>query len=41
MFVLFLLIKMTDSVDKLEKLYVSKVLRLHGVLVSIVSDRDP
>jgi len=41
MFVLFLPIKITDSVDKLEKLYVSEVLRLHGVLVSIISDRDP
>lgn len=41
MFVLFLPIKIIDSVDKLGKLYVSEVLTLHGVLVSIVSDRDP
>jgi hypothetical protein len=33
--------KMTDSVDKLAKLYVNEVIRLHGVLISIISDRDP
>uniref|UniRef100_A0A6N2KN05 Integrase catalytic domain-containing protein n=1 Tax=Salix viminalis TaxID=40686 RepID=A0A6N2KN05_SALVM len=38
---LFLPIKMTDSVDKLAKIYISEVVRLHGILVSIVSDRDP
>jgi hypothetical protein len=38
---LFLLMKMTDSVDKLAKLYVNEVIRLHGVPVSIISDRDP
>ena len=38
---LFLPMKMTDSVDKLTKLYVSKIIRLHGVPVSIISDRDP
>ncbi|KAL9344751.1 hypothetical protein Peur_062426 [Populus x canadensis] len=32
---------MTDSVDKLAKLYVNEVIRLHGVPVSIISDRDP
>ncbi|XP_052303229.1 uncharacterized protein LOC127904316 [Populus trichocarpa] len=31
----------TDSVDKLAKLYVNEVIRLHGVPVSIISDRDP
>jgi hypothetical protein len=41
MFALFLPIKMTDSVDKLGKLYVSEVLTLHGVIVFIVSNRDP
>jgi hypothetical protein len=40
-YMLFLSIKMTDSVDKLAKLYVNKVVRLHGVPVSIVSNRDP
>jgi transposase InsO family protein len=38
---LFLPMKMTDSMEKLEKLYVNKVVRLHGVPVSIVSDQDP
>jgi hypothetical protein len=32
---------MTDPVDKLAKIYVNEVVRLHGVPVSIVSDRDP
>jgi hypothetical protein len=38
---LFLPIKMTDLVDKLAKIYINEVVRLHGILVSIVSDRDP
>jgi hypothetical protein len=38
---LFLAMKMTDSVEKLAKLYMDEVVRLHGVPVSIVSDRDP
>jgi hypothetical protein len=38
---LFLPMKMTDSVDKVAKLYVNEVIRLHGVPVSIISDRDP
>ena len=33
--------KMTDSVDKLAKLYVNEVIRLHGVPMSIISNRDP
>ena len=38
---LFLPMKMTDSVYKLAKLYVNEVIRLHGVPISIISDRDP
>jgi len=38
---LFLPTKMTDPVDKLARLYVNEVVRLHGVPLSIVSDRDP
>jgi hypothetical protein len=38
---MFLPKKMTDLVDKLAKLYVSEVVRFHGVLVSIILDRDP
>jgi hypothetical protein len=37
-FILFLLIKMMNFMDKLAKLYVNKVIRLHGVLISIVLD---
>ena len=37
---LFLPIRMMDSVDRLAKLYVNEVIRLYGVLISIVSDRD-
>jgi hypothetical protein len=37
---LFLLIKMTDLVDKLAKIYINKVVWLHGIPISIVSDRD-
>jgi len=40
-FALFFPMKMIDSVDKLAKLYVNEVIRLHGVLVLIVLDRDP
>jgi hypothetical protein len=38
---LFLPMKKTDSVDKLAKLYINEVIRLHGVPVSIISDWDP
>jgi hypothetical protein len=37
----FLAIKITDTLDKLAELYVREIVRLHGVPVSIVSDRDP
>jgi hypothetical protein len=38
---LFLPIKMTDSVDKIAKMYINDAVRLHGIPVSIVSDQDP
>ncbi|KAL0434126.1 UNVERIFIED_CONTAM: hypothetical protein Slati_2746900 [Sesamum latifolium] len=37
----FLPIRQGDSLDKLAELYVAEIMRLHGVPVSIVSDRDP
>ena len=37
----FLLVNVEDSLEKLAKLHVDEILRLHGVPVSIVSDRDP
>jgi hypothetical protein len=37
----FLPIKVSDKLDKLAKLYVRKIVKLYGVHVSIVSDRDP
>ncbi|KAI0503771.1 hypothetical protein KFK09_014714 [Dendrobium nobile] len=36
----FLPIRQTDSVEKLAKLYVDEIVRLHGIPKSIVSDRD-
>ena len=37
----FLPVNVKDSLEKLAKLHVDEILRLHGVPVSIVSDRDP
>ncbi|KAL2246298.1 UNVERIFIED_CONTAM: Transposon Ty3-I Gag-Pol polyprotein [Sesamum indicum] len=37
----FLPIRQNDSLDKLAELYVSEIVRLHGIPTSIVSDRDP
>ena len=34
-------VNVEDSLEKLAQLYVDEIVRLHGVLVSIVSDRDP
>jgi hypothetical protein len=39
--VLFFPMKMTDLVDKLTKLYVNEVIKLYGVPVLIISNRDP
>ena len=36
----FLPINVEDSLEKLAQLYVDEIVRLHGVPVSIVSDRD-
>jgi len=38
---LFLPMKMIDSVDKITRLYMNKVIRIHGVPVSIVLNQDP
>ena len=37
----FLPINVEDSLAKLAQLYVDEIVRLHGVPISIVSDRDP
>ena len=37
----FLPVNVEDSFEKLAQLYVDEIVRLHGVPVSIVSDRDP
>ncbi|KAL0293701.1 UNVERIFIED_CONTAM: Transposon Ty3-I Gag-Pol polyprotein [Sesamum angustifolium] len=36
----FLPIRQNDSLDKLAELYVSKIVRLHGIPTSIISNRD-
>ena len=37
----FLPVNVEDPLERLAQLYVDEIVRLHGVLVSIVSDRDP
>ena len=37
----FLVLRMTFTLEELYKLYIQEIIRLHGVLVSIVLDRDP
>ena len=37
----FLLVRLDYSMDRLAELYVNEIVRLHGIPLSIVSDRDP
>ena len=37
----FLAVRMTFTLERFYKLYIQEIIRLHGVPVSIVSDRDP
>ena len=37
----FLPVNVEDSLEKLSQMYVDEIVRLHGVPVLIVSDRDP
>jgi hypothetical protein len=37
----FILVNMRDFMEKLGRIYTQEVVRLHGLLTSIVSDRDP
>jgi len=37
----FLLVKLTYKTSQYAELFIAKIVKLHGVLVSIVSDRDP
>ena len=37
----FLAVQMTFSLERFCRLYIREIVRLHGVPVSIVSDRDP
>lgn len=37
----FILVRKTYSMDKFTELYVDEILRLHGVPISIISDRKP
>ena len=39
--VYFILVRMDYSMDRLAELYAEEIVRLHGVPLSIVSDRDP
>ena len=37
----FLPVRIDYSLDKLAELYIKKIVRLHGIPISIISDRDP
>ena len=36
----FLVIKETDKTEKLTRTYIREILRLHGVTISVIFDRD-
>ena len=37
----FLAVRMTFTLEEFCRLYIREIVRLHGVSVSVVSDRDP
>ena len=37
----FLAVRMTFTLEELCRLYIQEIVRLHGIPVSIVSDKDP
>ena len=37
----FLPVRTDYSLNKLAELYIKEIVRLHGILISIISDRDP
>ena len=37
----FLLVRIDYSLDKVADLYIKKLVRLHGIPISIILDRDP
>ena len=37
----FLAVKTTDSAEDYAKLYINEIVRLHGVILSIITDRGP
>ena len=37
----FLLVRTDYSLDKLAEFYIREIVQLHGISISIISDRDP
>ena len=37
----FLPVRIDYSLDKLTELYIKEIVQLHGIPISIISDRDP
>ena len=37
----FLAVRMTFTLERFYRLYIREIVQLHGVLISIVSDKDP